>query len=248
MRNLSNASRSPVVIATTAIALNGTSIQYTLKRSRLARHAWLEIRAGIGLIVVIPYRFPLKRVPEIITSKQDWILKHHESLGTPAVRAGYHFGDSIELLGQSLKLVRGAQGEPKAARFAQGPAELVIHLPSDNVLEDFLEGWYRMHARRFLAARVHVLSLQMGLSYGRITIRGQRTRWASCSRKGNLSFNWHLMRLPKPAVDYVIIHELAHLKEMNHGPRFWELVARYCPAWREQRSFLKAHELSSGTV
>jgi predicted metal-dependent hydrolase len=82
----------------------------------------------------------------------------------------------------------------------------------------------------------------MGISYQRIAIRGQKTRWGSCSRKKNLSFNWKLIMAPGSVVEYVIIHELLHLKEMNHSKRFWELVARYCPGWRENKKWLKQHE------
>ncbi len=122
---------------------------------------------------------------------------------------------------------------------------LVLRLPATVTLEALLEAWYRAQARKLIAARVRVLGAQMGTKYGRVTIRGQRTRWASCSRKGTLSFNWHLMRLPRPVIDYVIIHELAHLKEMNHSPRFWAVVARNCPQWRTHRAFLRSHEVPS---
>jgi len=92
-----------------------------------------------------------------------------------------------------------------------------------------------------LPLRVSELARQMGVRYHRITIRNQRTRWGSCSAKGNLNFNVMLMLCPQAVVDYVIVHELCHLKEMNHSPRFWAEVEKVLPRYREPRAWLKAN-------
>ena len=81
----------------------------------------------------------------------------------------------------------------------------------------------------------------VGVSYGRVSVRCQRTLWGSCSGAGNLSFNCLLAAMPEDVMDYVIIHELCHRKEMNHSPRFWAEVARVCPKWQESRAWLKAN-------
>ena len=87
--------------------------------------------------------------------------------------------------------------------------------------------------------RVERFAKIMGLSYGRITIRSQRTRWGSCSARGNLNFNCLLSLCPEEVRDYVVIHELCHRIELNHSPRFWALVAKYCPGYVRQRKWLK---------
>jgi predicted metal-dependent hydrolase len=112
----------------------------------------------------------------------------------------------------------------------------------NGILELALEQWYRTEAAKLINERADKLSSQMGISYKRVAIRGQKTRWGSCSHRKNLSFNWKLIMAPEPVIDYVIIHELTHLKEMNHSKRFWELVAEYCPAWRDYKKWLKRHE------
>ena len=94
-------------------------------------------------------------------------------------------------------------------------------------------------AAEILSERVRFFAQQMGLSYGRITIRSQRTRWGSCSAKGNLNFNCLLMLAPKEVQDYVVIHELCHRREMNHSTAFWAEVERYCPGYRLHRKWLK---------
>ena len=96
-------------------------------------------------------------------------------------------------------------------------------------------------ALRAIPPRVRQRAAQMGAQYGRITIRNQRTRWGSCSSKGNLNFNCMLMLCPEDVIDYVIVHELCHRKEMNHSPRFWQLVAEILPDYRTSRKWLKDH-------
>lgn len=81
----------------------------------------------------------------------------------------------------------------------------------------------------------------MGVTYGRISIREQKTRWGSCSGKGNLNFNWKLIRMPQEILDYVVVHELAHRMEMNHSPRFYRIVASVLPDYRIRERWLKAH-------
>lgn len=95
------------------------------------------------------------------------------------------------------------------------------------------------HACGILPARIACFARQMGVSYGRVTIRSQRTRWGSCSAEGNLSFNCLLMLMPQEVQDYVIVHELCHLREMNHSQRFWTEVEKHCPDYRSHQKWLK---------
>ncbi len=94
-------------------------------------------------------------------------------------------------------------------------------------------------ALKVIPERVRHFAPVVGVDYGRITIRCQKTRWGSCSGKGNLNFNCLLMKAPPEAVDYVVVHELCHRKEMNHSPRFWAEVERVLPEYREARQWLK---------
>lgn len=98
---------------------------------------------------------------------------------------------------------------------------------------------YREKARMVLTEKVACWAAKMGVTYGRIAIRQQTTRWGSCSAKGNLNFNWVLVLMPEELQDYVVVHELAHRLEMNHSPRFWEIVARYVPDYRVRRKRLR---------
>ena len=98
---------------------------------------------------------------------------------------------------------------------------------------------YRDKAREIFEQKVSYYAQMMGVSYGRIAIRDQKTRWGSCSGEGNLNFNWRLIFAPAGVLDYVVVHELAHRKEMNHSPRFWKVVEDTMPEYRQYQKWLK---------
>ena len=94
-------------------------------------------------------------------------------------------------------------------------------------------------AKQILPARIQYYAKIMGVTYGRITLREQKTRWGSCSSKGNLNFNWKLALMPDEILDYVVVHELAHRMVMNHSDKFWKIVENVLPDYRERRKWLK---------
>ena len=94
-------------------------------------------------------------------------------------------------------------------------------------------------AKELLLKKCRYFAERMGVSYGTVTVREQKTRWGSCSAKGNLNFNWRLLLMPERVMDYVIVHELAHRREMNHSAAFWQIVETYLPDYRERRQWLK---------
>lgn len=102
-----------------------------------------------------------------------------------------------------------------------------------------LEAPYRQAAKEYIPKRVAFFANELGVTYGTVTIRDQKTRWGSCSSKGNLSFNWRLILAPPKVLDYVVVHELCHRKEMNHSSRFWTLVESIMPDYRDHRKWLK---------
>ena len=113
----------------------------------------------------------------------------------------------------------------------------ILLLPGDDLRKE-TEAFYRREAHRILPEKAAFWGQKMGLSPAGITITGARTRWGSCSAKGRLSFSWRLLRAPEAAVDYVVVHELAHLRQMNHSRRFWEVVAAVFPDWKARRALL----------
>jgi predicted metal-dependent hydrolase len=104
-----------------------------------------------------------------------------------------------------------------------------------------VERWYREEARRLIAAAVARESPRLGVRPGRIGIRDPRTRWGSCSSNGNLSFSWRLVIAPSEVLEYVVVHELCHLRELNHSKRFYSLLAEARPSWRTESAWLREH-------
>jgi predicted metal-dependent hydrolase len=225
-------------------ALDGQTISYIVKRSANAKHIRLEVRSETGLTVVIPKSYNARYIPDLLEAKRGWILSKlakYDQLRSHRTENELKSGDTLTYLGQHLEVVvQQNHGSGDSVRLERN--KLIVVLRAENGRLDLaLERWYRMQAADLIRGKVERASAHLGLTYNRVIIRGQKTRWGSCSHKGNLSFNWKLIMAPEPVIDYVIIHELAHLREMNHTKRFWGLVAEHCPQWREHKKWLRDH-------
>jgi predicted metal-dependent hydrolase len=227
-------------------SIDGQTTTYTVKRSLRAKRIRLEVRPQTGLTVIVPHYYKIRQLPRLLKSKERWIsnnLAKYRHLQSVSAGKEFKSGDTVPYLGRDLELVKW-KNHSGAGSITLEVNTLVVSakLFKNGILELALEQWYRTEAAKLISERIDKLSSQMGISYKRIVIRGQKTRWGSCSRKRNLNFNWKLIMAPESVIDYVIIHELTHLKEMNHSKRFWELVVQYCPRWREHKKWLKQHE------
>ena len=143
--------------------------------------------------------------------------------------------DCVPYLGSALRVLEQA-GRKRAHRRAD-----VLLVPPGAERRPALERWYRRAARIEIGDRLDDACRQAGTTYTALTIRGQRTRWASCSSSGAMSFNWRLLLAPEPVLDYVVWHEVCHLEVMDHSPRFWKLVGERCPDWRRHVRWLRNH-------
>lgn len=233
------------VVGKRRITLDGQTVPYTIKRSSRARYVRLEFKSGTGLTVVVPKLYRIELLPDVLKTKRRWILAGFAKFGdvkTPFAVRELKNGDTVPYLDRALELVeRRTSGKTDSVELEQD--RLVVSLgAASGTVNAVVEQWYRIQAAEVIKSKADKLSSRLGLTYKRIIIRGQKTRWGSCSNKGNLGFNWKLMMVPEPVLDYVIVHELTHLREMNHKKRFWELVAEQCPRWREYRKWLKDHQ------
>jgi predicted metal-dependent hydrolase len=155
----------------------------------------------------------------------------------PQVQAG----GEIPYLDERLTLDVRTELRRRRAHVSRHGPELRVALPTDMELPQAVEAWYRRQARSEVAVRLDAAVARAGRSYTTLQIRGQRTRWASCSTSGAMSFNWRLLLAPVEILDYVIEHEVAHLDVQDHSPRFWKLLASRCPKWREHEAWLRRH-------
>jgi predicted metal-dependent hydrolase len=117
--------------------------------------------------------------------------------------------------------------------------EVSVGSPGVEPVRSALEGWYRRRARVEVEPRLDAACARAGTRYSRLSIRSQRTRWASCSSTGAMSFNWRLLLAPPEILDYVVEHEVAHLEVLDHSPRFWRLLGSRSPAYREHERWLR---------
>ena len=242
--------RQLTIVGQREATLEGQTVSYILKRSPRADYARLEVRSETGLTVVIPERYESAQISSLLKEKSRWILSKLAECGPVHIlphEKEVKSGDTIPYLGRDLEVVtEQSHGEADDVQLEQH--RVVVSLGSQSgKVNSVLECWYREEAERLIRKRADELCARLGVKYGRMTIRGVKTRWGSCSHKGNLNFNWKLIMAPEPVVEYVIIHELAHLKEMNHAKRFWELVAELCPGWRDHKRWLKDHEAGLAT-
>jgi predicted metal-dependent hydrolase len=184
--------------------------------------------------MVVPPRARPREIEAFIASQREWI----DSRRTIALRnrpEPQPFPPAAIELKMSAEHWRlhVASGTGAARVFESGPGILgVSGAPSAARLRASLRAWLMRAARVRLAPRVAALSQAMGVNYSRISVRRQRSRWGSCSARGTISLNCCLLFQRLEVVDYLIVHELTHVKHMNHSARFWQEVERHCAGWR----------------
>lgn len=220
--------------------------EYTLHSSGRARRVRLVIQPGGALEVVAPHGVALARVEAALREHEGWIIRTRARLAdlAPATApAPLADGQTLPCAGHELRLSL-REGAPEGrfqARLVGDQLTLTLPRADDALARAALERWYRRQAHAVIAERLAHWNAQYGFTWTRVAIKEQKTRWGSCSRRGALNFNWRLLLAPLPALDYVVIHELCHLKEPNHAPAFWALVAQTCPDYREWRGWLRRH-------
>jgi predicted metal-dependent hydrolase len=206
----------------------------------------MVIRASSGLEVVVPRGMPLRAHESFLREKSAWIIQTLDRLreASPGPEAPQLTdGGRLRFAGRDLTLSLRDGNHPGHYRAALQSNVLRLSVPelSQATIRRALEHWYRRQAEAIFAARLAIYNQVYQFRYVRVTIKAQKTRWGSCSRQGNLNFNWRLLLAPLPVLDYVVIHELCHLREMNHSPQFWGLVAAACPDHAQHRRWLRAH-------
>jgi predicted metal-dependent hydrolase len=210
-----------------------TEIPYTVRRSSRARRVRVNVHAHEGVEVVLPQRAPDRAAAAAVAELRPWIERRLGEAAAVRARLAERAG-TVPYLGDALTLVAEA-GRTRAHRRADR-----LLVPAGDA-RPALERWYRRAARREVATRLDRATAEVGSGYRDLVIRGQRTRWASCSPDGRMSFNWRLLLAPAEVLDYVVWHEVCHLEIMDHSPRFWTLLESRWPDYREQRRWLQRH-------
>ncbi|MBD2329338.1 SprT family zinc-dependent metalloprotease [Alkalinema sp. FACHB-956] len=223
------------------------TLSYSVRESKKAKRVSLRMSLDGNLEVVIPIGFDRSTVPAIVAKHQTWIDKTQTKLATqnpPSKKA------QRELLPKAIDLqatteswqVEYTPANLKSIRISEMEPYVILwgNTQNDRLCRKALKSWLTRRAEAFLIPWIQALSQDLELPCNRITVRGQKTRWGSCSNDGNISLNYKLLFLPPQLVRYVLIHELCHTIHFNHSPSYWQLVAEKDPHYKKSDQALKA--------
>jgi hypothetical protein len=219
-----------------SVAAYGSDHRVSIRVSPRARRIALRIDAAERMVeLVLPLGVPPSHGLRFLATKQGWIAARLAALPKPV-----RFAEGVLV---------PVLGIPHRIRREDDPAALPVVIRGGEIRvrgdPAHLERRVRDHlvamARVEFAARARPLAARIGRKLARVGVRDTKSRWGSCSGRGNLSFSWRLIFAPEPIIDYVVAHEVAHLAEMNHGPRFWRLVEALSPDSAAARAWLKRH-------
>lgn len=222
---------------------------YSVRRSFRARRARVTISEAGDAVVVLPARAPARAAAELVAHHARWIERHVERIADRnralAARPAVGNGRSVPIGGVPHAVVlhvTAARGRTRVRLDADARRITIVMSSADRrPLGVVLEWWLRAVARERIGARVAARADEMDMTVAAVSIRDQRSRWGSASHGGRLSFNWRLVLCPTEVLDYVVVHELAHLAISGHSPRFWSLVERHFPEPHTARAWLRAN-------
>lgn len=239
------------------ITLDDETLSFTLLRVPRRKHVHLVINDDARLEVRAPWRYSLEKACGVVREHQDWVMrKVRAARERTAERPDLVHGAELPFLDERLqlridfqpqmKLFHALPDDPQPAapfaRVRRDGDKLHVHATSlrRDEVRGLLERWYVRQAKSVLPKRLFELADRMQLYPQRVTVRAQRTRWGSCSSRGAINVNWRLVLLPLALADYVLIHELCHLRHLDHSAAFWDMVGQEIPDYAYRREQLRA--------
>ncbi len=217
-------------------------LTYTIKRSEKRRKVAITVERDRTVIVHAPRQITDEKIEEIVESKRSWIFEkiHHgqkycDSPHPPGKELVS--GESALYLGRSYR-IEVVETDASEIQFSH---RFVIPRSHASRRKAVLRDWYIERAHEKIIPRVRRHARQLGVAFNRAKIVDNRYRWGSCTVKDNVNFNWRLVKAPMFVVDYVIVHELAHLMESNHTPQFWSIIRAQAPTMEKARAWLREH-------
>lgn len=214
----------------------GQDVDYEVRRSDEATEERIDVDIH-GVQVILPENNTTD--PEVLLSENAaWVMEKkqkYDSYREQVPDREFEPGEMFPYLGEEYEIV--VEKRP-SSEIAENALRLAEHHVEQTSIKRALETFYQRKAREYFGDEADRLADQMGVKYEQIEVRNQRTKWGSCSTTGTLGLNWRLMMAPPEIVDYVVVHELAHLREANHGDEFWSLVEEYDPEYEEHAEWL----------
>lgn len=234
----------PKSTANRKIVIGAHTLPYTLLRSKRRTIGFLINEDGLR--VTAPKWITIGEIEHAISEKSRWIfnkLNEHRERSARRLQPQMQWCDGAKLpyLGKDITLRLCAQHR-QGAIFDPVTNELMIDLPAhacEQQLKDRVQGWLQARAKVLFKERLDIYADKLGARYSAFALSSATTQWGSCTSTGKIRLNWRLMHFSLPIIDYVVAHELAHLREMNHGPRFWETVQSIFPEFETAKKTLR---------
>lgn len=240
-----DATPTPNGVKLRRLTLSGRTLDYGLKRSS-RRTIGFSIDAS-GLTITAPRWVTLADIETAIAGKERWIFAKLAEWQTRVEqralpRIEWRDGAQIPYLGKPVRIALAPAHSALAFDAQAGALALPLPAHADaQQIKDRVQGWLQTEAKRMFGERLAFYAGKLGVAYQGYALSSAATRWGSCSSDGRIRLNWRLIHFPLSIIDYVVAHELAHLREMNHGPRFWQTVESIFPEFKEARHTLKHH-------
>ena len=215
-----------------------TQLRYSARAGRMR----IEVRPDRSLLIVVPLNTREDQWMLFVLGRRNWIRRTLDRLPPDSHESIYSqsMPDRIELpcIDATYELVHCAG---RQNRVVEDNGRLTVSTTEDSqeLARQTLRRWLMQQARTEFTSRLEKLSASTGLKYGKLSVRGQKTRWGSCSAKGNISLNYKLLFMTKDLVEHVILHELVHTRHLNHSDRFWALLEQHDPETRQNRIALR---------
>jgi predicted metal-dependent hydrolase len=226
-----------------------STIPYAVERSARRQTLTIAVDVQRGVVVQAPRETTAEKIAEVVRRKAAWVLRRLADLSDlPAPPPPREFvnGESFLYLGRNYRLKAVQQPGGSAAVVKLRGGRLNVALPDGGTqdrpgwIRGALIAWYKERARQRLTERVALFAERLGDMPPPVFIRDQEKRWGSCSHKGELRFNWRVIMAPLSLVDYVVAHEVCHLKLKNHSSAFWRVLRRLMPDYEQRRERLRA--------
>lgn len=226
-------------VAKNFMVVRGRQIPLAVIRNHRARRYLLRLRPDGSVQLTIPRRGSVIKGRRFAERNAEWLGRQLERLSAHPVKPKqWLVGTEILFRGETVKIEAGVNGESSMIRFGSEAVKVTDH---EADLRPAIERHLWRLALKELPPRVLEYATLHQLPVRRISVRNQRSRWGSCSRRGTISLNWRLIQTPAFVRDYILIHEIMHLREMNHSSRFWREVERACPDYETAERWLKQH-------
>lgn len=223
-------------------------ISYTHRTHSRSRTIKIKVESDGKVVVVTPPRISTKKIDNFVKQSEQWIKK---SLAKVKKRSSFGVTDKqVMIFGKKYTRKVDYSSSSHSGVFLKNNALIINPLSDPSLISEGklkkntqsqLDNFLKNTASKYIVPRLNQLAKKMKIKFNKVTLRQQKTRWGSCSSKGNLNFNWRLIHCPTKVIDYVIIHELSHRVHLNHSHKFWELVSKYDPEHRTHSGWLKRH-------